>query len=141
MALRLPVGDVTVLLGPTRARRCVMAQLDETTGRCASGHETAVRRVSARPTDELSARLRILDDLRGSGAAIVLVDRFTDGLSTPDRRTVLAGVAALAASGPAVLVDDVDPVAALAVADGALRADPAGGLVFEPVADLDYLAS
>jgi hypothetical protein len=38
-------------------------------------------------------------------------------------------------------VDDDDPVAALAVADGALRADPAGGLSTESLGDLDYLAS
>lgn len=141
MGLRLPAGDVTVLLGPTRARRCVMARLDETTGRCASGHERLVRRLSARLTDELGSRLERLDAARGAGAAIVLVDRFTDGLSAPERREVLAGLRALAMAGPAVLVDDVDPVAALAVADTALRADPTGGLEFELVGNLDYLAS
>jgi len=56
--------------------------------------------------------------------------RRSAGLRCPRRsRTVLDGV------------DDDDPVAALAVADGALRADPAGGLSAEPVGDLDYLAS
>ena len=42
VGLRLPVGDVTVLLGPAAARRRVMAALDDDSGRCASGH-SAVR--------------------------------------------------------------------------------------------------
>ena len=41
---------------------------------------------------------------------------------------MLAELRTLAASGAAVLVDDVDPVAALAVADGALRAGADGSL-------------
>jgi hypothetical protein len=45
------------------------------------------------------------------------------------------------AAGRAVLVHDADPVAALAVAGGAVRIDRTGGLVFEPIDELDYLAS
>ena len=59
--------------------------------------------------------------------AIVLVARLTDGLTAADRQTVLAQLRRLAAGGPAVLVDDTDPVAALSVADGALRAGADGG--------------
>jgi hypothetical protein len=39
-----------------------------------------------------------------------------------------------------VLVHDCDPVAALAVADGALRVDRAGGLAYQPVGEPNYLA-
>ena len=60
--------------------------------------------------------------------AIVLVARLTDGLTAGDRQTVLAQLRTLAATGPAVLVDDTDPVAALSVADGALRAGMDGSL-------------
>ncbi len=59
---------------------------------------------------------------------MVLVNRLTDGLDAADRRTVLAALRVLAAAGPAVLVDDADPVAALAVADGALRAGADGSV-------------
>ena len=58
----------------------------------------------------------------------MLVARLTDGLTAGDRQTVLAQVRELAATGPAVLVDDTDPVAALSVADGALRAGMDGSL-------------
>jgi hypothetical protein len=40
-----------------------------------------------------------------------------------------------------VLVHDSDPVAALAVADGALRVGRSGGLSYEPVGEPGYLAS
>ena len=141
MSLRLPVGSVTVLLGPGLARRRVMTALDDETARCASGHDAvgALRLVAA-ADDSVADRLEALHAARRSGAAIVLVDRFTDGLAARERGAVLRELAALAA-GRAVLVHDCDPVAALAVADGALRVDRTGGLAYEPVAELDYLAS
>jgi hypothetical protein len=140
--LRLPLGNVTVLLGSALARRRVMAQLDDRSGTCAAGHgEVGVSRLTARPADSVSERLDALDEVRRANASIVLVDRFTDGLTPQDRRAVLAGVRAITTAGRAVLVDDIDPVAALAVASGALRVDPAGGLVFEAIGDPNYLAS
>ena len=142
MGLRLPVGDVTVLLGPAEARRRVMAALDDDSGRCASGHAALrVHRVAASAGDDVHRRIEAIEAEHGAGATIVLVDRLTDGLASPDRRAVLAALRPVATGGRAVLVDDDDPVAALAVADGALRADPAGGLSAEPVGDLGYLAS
>lgn len=135
--LRLPLGGVTVLLGSALARQRVMAQLDDDSGRHVVGHEVVtVARVTAQPADSVSARLEALDAVRSADAAIVLVNRFTDGLAPPDRRALLSRLRAVAATGRAVLVDDIDPVAALAVASAALRIEPAGELVFEPVGNL-----
>ncbi|SNS41775.1 hypothetical protein SAMN06893096_10429 [Geodermatophilus pulveris] len=140
MGLRLPVGDVTVLLGPAAARHRVMAALDDDSGRCASGHAAVrVHRVAASAGDDVHRRIAAIEAARELGATIVLVDRLTDGLTAPDRRAVLAALRPVATGGRAVLVDDDDPVAALAVADGALRADPAGGLSAERVGDPDHL--
>ena len=142
MGLRLPVGGVTVLLGPDPARRFVMQALDDSTGRCASGHSAVrVQRLTAAGHETVAERLEALGSAGQGAASIVLVERVTDGLAAPDRRAVLAAVRGIAAPGRAVLVDDADPVAALSVADGALRTDSAGNLATEPVADLDYLAS
>jgi hypothetical protein len=118
-----------------------MAELDEGTGRCASGHDAvgAVRLVAA-PNDAVTERLEALAAVRRSGATIVLVDRFTDGLAARERAAVLRELAGLA-PGRAVLVHDSDPVAALAVADGALRVGRSGGLSYEPVGEPGYLAS
>jgi hypothetical protein len=141
VGLRLPVGNVTVLLGPAAARRRVMAALDDDSGRCASGHSAVrVHRLSPSADDDVHRRLEAIEAVRDAGATIVLIDRLTEGLAAPDRRAVLAALRPVAA-GRAVLVDDDDPVAALAVADGVLRADPAGGLSAESLGDLDYLAS
>lgn len=142
MGLQLPLGQVTVLLGPDRTRRRIMAALDESTGRCADGHgSVAVRRLSPSPAEDVGSRLETLVGARDSGAAIVLVDRLTDGLPGTDRRAVLTAVRSVAGPGCAVLVDDADPVAALSYADVALRADAAGELSLEPVGGFDYLAS
>jgi hypothetical protein len=136
VGLRLPVGDVTVLLGPAGARQGVMAALDDDSGRCASGHASVrVHRLAARVDDGVRQRLDAIEAVAGQDATIVLVDRFTDGLAAPDRRRLLAALRPVATAGRAVLVDDADPVAALAVADGALRADPAGGLAHERIDD------
>jgi hypothetical protein len=141
VGLRLPLGSVTVLLGPALARRRVMAEIDESTGRCASGHEAVgTVRLVAHSHDSVADRLEALAAVGRSRATIVLVDRFTDGLAAHDRATVLRKLVAVA-TGRAVLVHDCDPVAALAVADGALRVDRDGGLAHEPVGAPDYLAS
>ena len=141
MGLRLPVGDVTVLLGPDGARSRVMTALDDDSGRCASGHASVrVHRLAARAGEDVRERLEAIDAVAAQDATIVLVDRFTDGLAAPERRRLLAALRPVATAGRAVLVDDADPVAALAVADGALRADPAGRLVHEPLG-ADLLAS
>jgi hypothetical protein len=124
MGLRLAVGEVTVLLGPAAARRDVMARLDDDSGRCAGGHATArVVRLAAHPRTDVPGRVAAVHAARRAGAAIVLVDRITDGLRGDDRRLVLAEL--------------------LALADGALRADADGGLAPVPdlEADLDYLGS
>ncbi len=124
------------------ARRRVMAALDDDSGRCASGHSAVrVHRLARAAGDDVHRRVAAVEAAREAGATIVLIDRLTEGLAAPDRRTVLAALRPVATGGRAVLVDDDDPVAALAVADGALRADPAGGLSAESLGDLDYLAS
>jgi hypothetical protein len=118
-----------------------MDALDQGTGRCASGHDAVrVRRLAARPGEGVGERLAAVRAAREDRASIVLVDRFTDGLAAPERRSVLAELRPLATGGRAVLVDDADPVAALAVADSTLRADPAGGLSAERLGE-GYLAS
>ena len=78
--------------------------------------------VSSGPARSVDERLAALRQAAEHRPAIVLVARLTDGLAAADRQTVLAQLRRLAATGPAVLVDDTDPVAALSVADGALRA-------------------
>lgn len=142
MSLRLAVGEVTVLLGPAPARRDVMARLDDGAGR-APGGAVRVVRLAAHPRTDLERRLTAVRTAGSAGAAIVLVDRLTDGLDADGRRTVLAELRVMAGGGAAVLVDDADPVAALAVADIAVRTDDGGGLVPVPGLDgsLDYLAS
>ncbi|MCZ2830942.1 hypothetical protein O2W14_19040 [Modestobacter sp. VKM Ac-2986] len=125
MSLQLPVRSVVVLLGPAARRAAVLAALDPDSARCAGGHAAlGVGRVTAGAGDGVPARLRTL--AAAAGQAVVLVDRLTDGLGTSDRRTVLAALATLAAAGHTVLVDDADPVAALAVAQAALRVPETG---------------
>ena len=142
MGLRLPVGDVTVLLGPDDVRRDLMDALDDRSARCSSGHAgVPVHRLVTPAYADLAQRLDAVEAARASGAALVLVDRVTDGLPAAARRRVLSAVRGVAGPGRAVLVDDADPVAALSVADGALRADLSGRLVPESIGALDYLAS
>jgi hypothetical protein len=94
----------------------------------------------AGPYDSVADRLEALTVAARSRATIVLVDRFTDGLAARERGIVLRGLAPVAA-GRAVLVHDCDPVAALAVAHGALRVDRAGELTYQPVGGPGYLVS
>lgn len=138
MSLRLPTGSVTVLLGPSVQRRRTMNRLDESTGRCADGHDAAVLRLGARMAEPAADRLAAVAAARRTPVAMVLADRLTDGLGARDRSAVLAALRGIAADGVAVLVDDIDPVAALAVADGALRVDENGEVTPE---ELLYLAS
>jgi hypothetical protein len=130
MTLRLPTGEVTVLLGEQIVRRRLMAMLDDASA--------PARRVTAGLGDGVAERRRRLGD--AGDAAVVLVDRLTDGLDATGRRAVLGALAGVAARGAAVLVDDDDCVAALAVADGTLRADPVRGLVLEPVGSAGSVA-
>jgi hypothetical protein len=136
MTLRLPTGEVTVLLGEQIVRRRLMDMLDDSSGTSA-GASVAVRRVGADAAEGVATRRRRLED--AGDAAIVLVDRVTDGLDAHGRRAVLGVLASLAARGAAVLVDDDDCVAALAQADGTLRADPVRGIVLEPAAAVPLL--
>ncbi len=130
--LRLAVGGVTVLLGTPDARHRVLDRLDDGSARCASGHGSArVRRIRARSDQRLGERLDALEEARRERPAIVLIDGVADGLTGPDRRTVLAAVRAVAAAGAAVLIDGADPVSTLAVADAALRIQPDGVLVVD----------
>ena len=126
--LRLPAGRVTVLLGPAAARHAVLDALDPASARRPGGPACGVITVSSGPTRSVDERLAALRHAAEHRPAIVLVARLTDGLTAGDRQTVLAQLRTLAATGPAVLVDDTDPVAALSVADGALRAGTDGTL-------------
>lgn len=143
MTLRLPTGEVTVLLGEPIVRRRLMDMLDHTSGRADSGAAVVVRRVGADAADAadgVAARRRRLEDAGDDDqAAIVLVDRITAGLDAHGRRAVLGVLATVAARGAAVLVDDDDCVAALALADGTLRADPVRGIVREPATAVPLL--
>jgi hypothetical protein len=142
VALRLAVGDVTALLGPAVARHWVISELDDTTGRCPEDHEpVGVVRVTATAADGLQQRRETLAAARRARPSIVLVDRLTEGLAATDRRALLVELRELAVEGCAVLVDDADPVAVLAVAGGALRVDEAGGLEPVSLAGPDRLAS
>jgi hypothetical protein len=123
---RLAAGRVTALLGPDAARRGLLGRLDP-------GSAQGVLTVTSGRSRSAADRLAALRQAAEHRPAMVLVDRLTNGLDAADRRTVLAALRTLAASGPAVLVDDADPVAALSVADGALRAEPDGSVA---VADL-----
>lgn len=118
---RLRTGRITVVLGPDAARRDLLGRLDP-----GSTHGVlTVTSARARSAVERVAALAQAADHRPS---MVLVSRLTDGLDAADRRTVLDALRTLAAAGPAVLVDDADPVAALAVADDALRAGADGSV-------------
>ncbi len=126
--LRLPAGQVTVLLGPAPVRHAVLDGLDPATARRPGGPACGVITVSSGPACSVDERLAALRQAAEHRPAIVLVARLTDGLAAADRQTVLTQLRRLAATGPAVLVDDADPVAALSVADGALRAGADGSL-------------
>lgn len=118
---RLPAGRVTVVLGPDTARRGLLGRLDP-------GSVQGVLTVTSAGARSAAERVAALAQAAGHRPAMVLVNRLTDGLDAAGRRTVLDALRTLAAAGPAVLVDDVDPVAALAVADGALRASADGSV-------------
>ena len=125
--LRLRTGAVTVLLGDDDARRALLADLDEDSARCHGGHGLpgVVRLVFDRA---LPAPDRAREVTAREGLAVLLADRPTVGLDDAGRRTVLQALRSVARAGTAVLVDDVDPVAALAVADSALRVGADGSV-------------
>lgn len=131
--LQLRTGRVTVLLGPDAVRRGLLGQLDGTSACGPGGHPAGVLTVASAPSRTAPERISALVQAREQRPSLVVVDRVTDGLSAADRRAVLAELRTLAAAGPAVLVDDADPVAALAVADGALRAGADGSLRAEEI--------
>jgi hypothetical protein len=120
-------GRVTALLGPDAARRALIGRLDP-------GSARTVLTVTSARTRNAAERIAALAQAAAHRPALVLVNRLTDDLDAADRRAVLAELRTLAAAGPAVLVDDVDPVAALAVADGALRAELDGSVVVDALA-------
>ena len=125
--LRLRTGAVTVLLGDDAARRTLLADLDEDTARCRGGHGLpGVLRLRFDHAVPAPERARTL--IAREGLAVLLADRPTAGLDEVGRRTVLQALRSVARAGTAVLVDDVDPVAALAVADSAVRVDADGSL-------------
>jgi hypothetical protein len=125
--LRLHTGAVTVLLGDDAARRSLLAELDEDSARCRDGHGlAAVSRL--RLADGMPAAERVQLVEAQQGLAVLLADRPTLGLDDAGRRTVLQALRSVAGAGTAVLVDDVDPVAALAVADAALRVAADGSI-------------
>ncbi len=125
--LRLRTGALTVLLGDDAARRSLLAALDEDSARCRDGHGlAAVSRLRLDRTMPAPERASVV--AAQEGLAVLLADRPTVGLDDAGRRTVLQALRQVARTGTAVLVDDVDPVAALAVADGALRVGADGSL-------------
>jgi ABC-type hemin transport system ATPase subunit len=125
--LRLRTSALTVLLGDDDARRSLLAQLDEDSARCRDGHGVAaVSRMTLDRSMPASQRAQVVAGQRG--LAVLLADRPTVGLDDAGRRTVLQALRSVARTGTAVLVDDVDPVAALAVADGALRVGADGSV-------------
>ena len=124
---RIAAGTVTALLGPDAARRDLLGRLDP-------GSTYSVLTVTSAPACSADERIAALTAAAAHRPAMVLVSRLTDGLDSPYRRTVLAALRTLAAAGPAVLVDDADPVAALAVADGALRAGLDGSVEADELA-------
>ena len=137
MSLKLPVASVVALLGPSPVRAAVCAALDEDSARCAGGHASLrVVRLEAQAQDPLADRL---DAVRAVAAPVVLVSRFTDGLTGAERRTALSELRALAGRGATVVVDDSDPVAVLAVADAVLRVTPDGAVLLEGLPDADAL--
>lgn len=123
--LRLRTGAVTVLLGDDAARRSLLADLDEQTARCRGGHGLPGV-VRLRFDHAVTAPERVQAVASREGLAVLLADRPTAGLDEVGRRTVLQALRSVARAGTAVLVDDVDPVAALAVADSALRVEADG---------------
>lgn len=126
--LRLRTAAVTVLLGPADARREVLDALDPSSARCGAGHGAPARRLVCRPGQPSDERVRALAELADDGCALVLADGLASGLDAPGRRCVLDALRALSRTGVAVLVDDDDPVAVLAVADAALRVGADGSL-------------
>ena len=125
MGVRVPRGELTVVLGPPIVRRRLMAMLDD--------DAPGVRRLSAPPGATAARRVQVIEAVADDVPALVLAERVTEDLDAAGRRVVLTALRALARTGPAVLVDDDDAVAALAVADATLRADPLCGLTVEPV--------
>ena len=123
---RLATGRVTALLGPETARRDLLGRLDPADPR-------TVLTVTSATGRSVADRIAALTLAASRRPVLVLVDRMTDGLAAGDRRAVLAMLGTLAAGGPAVLVDDADPVAALAVAHGALRVGADGSVQTENV--------
>jgi hypothetical protein len=134
--LRLRAGHVTVLLGPAAARRAVVERLDGGTARCPHGHG-GLACVTAAAHNPVRDRLAALALAGAQRPSVLVVDRLTDGLAAGERRALLAELRTIAAAGPAVLVDDADPVAALAVADGVLRIGPDGSLHAEALLPAD----
>jgi hypothetical protein len=125
----LATGCVTVLLGPDAARRGLLSRIDP-------GNARGVLTVTSARQRGRDERLAALAHAAGHRPSLVLVDRLTDGLDAADRRAVLAELRTLAAAGPAVLVNDADPVAAMAVADTALRAGSDGSLRAENLGEI-----
>ena len=125
--LRLRTGAVTVLLGDADARRTLLADLDEQTARCHGGHGLPGV-VRLRFDHGVPAHERAHAVATTEGLTVLLADRPTSGLDEAGRRTVLQALRSVARAGTAVLVDDVDPVAALAVADSALRVGADGSV-------------
>jgi hypothetical protein len=131
--LRLRTAAVTVLLGDRPARSEVLGALDESTARCGGGHRSAARRWRCSPSTTAEERVRELAELV-DGCALLLVEGATAGLEPAGRRRVVDALRAASRTGTAVLVDDPDPIAVLAVADAALRVAPDGALTQD---DLD----
>ena len=127
---RLVPRRVTAVLGPEPSRSALLGRLD-----AGSAAVLTVTSGRARSTTE---RIAALEQAGAHRPVLVLVARLTDGLDAAERRTVLTAVRRLADAGPAVLLDDADPVAALAVADGGLRVGPDGSVTVDDLTAAEF---
>ena len=73
MGLRLPVGGVTVLLGPAATRAATLAALDPDSAQCAGGHRSlSVTRLTAGEGDDVQARLGAVEAACAEAPPIVM---------------------------------------------------------------------
>ena len=129
---RLVPGRVTAVLGAEPSRRALLGRLD--------AGSAAVLTVTSGRARSATERIAALEQACARRPVLVLVARLTDGLDATARRSVLTAVRTLAAAGPAVLIDDADPVAALAMADGGLRVSPDGSVTVDDLTTAGFPA-
>lgn len=120
----VPAGEVTVLCGTREQRRRLFALLLHAPARARG--EQVVRHVTVSASSTAADREALLGRLVEAPADVLLVDNVTGGLGARARRSLLGLLRRLADAGTAVVVDDRDPLAAMAVADHSLSFDADG---------------